>query len=174
MELDHSASYHTRNWLPLPMDIVLTAANKLLSTESQGVGVPFHGLSSELHSNHYHCNRRALLKAARSLMPRPPYSCGVQIFFQLTKHSPPVASSSGAQRKLRLSLSNFLTIHFSAGKAVRKYVAVAVATLLIRMSRPLRVIIFPFPPFSLATTLSNSGCTSILFGFLKPRGSPRY
>jgi hypothetical protein len=71
-----------------------------------------------------------------SLTLSPPYIVGAQILCQLTKHFPPEASSSRVQRKFCRSLLKILIIHFSAGKIVRKYVAMEVITLFMSVSLP--------------------------------------
>ena len=133
------------------------AAKRDLSVSSQGVGMPFHGRSTLLHRSHSHRKRRARLKACKSLIPRPPNFFGAQILFQFTRHLPPFASSSAAHKKFLLILSNLFTSHLSAGKVVRKYVAVDVMTELTSSSLPFLFSSFPFHPFKRPCALSSSG-----------------
>jgi hypothetical protein len=93
-----------------------------------------------------------------SLMPSPPYLTGAHIFFQLTKHFPPeTLSSLGAQRKERLKVLNLFSSQGSGLKMVKKYVAVAVVTLLIKVTHPLWFRNFPFHPLRRPIALSTRG-----------------
>jgi hypothetical protein len=63
-------------FLPFWTVTVVAALNRIMSFESTGNSVPFHGRSGLVQLNHNHLRCSALLKRSKSKMPRPPNSVG--------------------------------------------------------------------------------------------------
>ena len=85
-------------FLPLPIEIVVHAANRRRSMSSHRVAVPIQAFSGEVHSCQSQHNLRALVNLSRFRMPKSPFTLGMLHLVQLTLHFPPVSVESPAQR----------------------------------------------------------------------------
>lgn len=105
VELQAHGDSQKSAFLPSPIVTDVDAAKSSLSCSSQGVGMPIHGLSGEVHSYHSHRRRSALPILVRFETPRPSYFRGLQTRCQFTLHFPPLTSSPPSQRNFLLTLS---------------------------------------------------------------------
>lgn len=111
-------SFQTLVFAPLPTVILVHHLKRAISSTVKTRGNAIHGWAGSAHLNHNHRNLSALLKHAKSFIPRPPRCLALHTLIQFTGEFPRCGSSLPFHRKfLRIRSIRPIT-HFESGKDV--------------------------------------------------------